>query len=865
MHLKELTFFLITICTLFLFAYELPAQEDLSLREKRSKHFTLVFPAQFEKYAHIALQIAEEEYQRISDYTVHSIILPVTIYLNSPYYSENYIRIMYDAESSLALKNSFNEIEITADYALLRRNISALIFDYLLQESSSVSYDGKVFLHSALIPEFNTYLQTIKNYLTRGMSNEDLIQLKHYLAHNTFELPFLQTDNNQFLYSYLYHYLEASHGKIKFSRLISYMYSGYSFESSLKIIYNVNSSSLYKSLDSFLRAEYSIQKVTDTKDFSLSYTLNNSSKVQFSNDHYKVKHNNQTILTVHKSFFNRGFLTRHFSSNGNVIVYADNSKKVPEIVLLDHLKQDKERVVLPFRYISTPVVSKDRKRIYFVGSNDSQADIYSYNMEDKSIYRLTNDLFFEKDLSISNNKDILLYSTNYNVNNHFDSKFYSIRLIDIATGSISDISTAADSFHPLLSYDGFEVYFVVKDNGKFLLTGVELETTDIFSYSLNSSENVFPAYTTNGFVSTHFSRGNFTIARINQSQNSIFNLNDRNEEITYYADLDWTQVENSTSQIKPVDYNLSGDFRNFSDYRVGFSTHIEMNQTGSPHSAAVSAGHGYSKRNYNDFDAAFSYNYLDSSFILSTQIEKREFPENRENSTSEVLNKKYKSEEISLYAAETAGLLQLYNLIYVSAGLSYNNFQYESNSYYDHYVSALAAIQAGERLNNSLYSKGRYIKMSISNHYSGFLFDSYFSFYLKLPLRLFMNIEGNGASYISESDDDYYLPLGNRLRGYPYDYNYHKSVGSFTGELFYIPFDTLYIDRLKIGPTGFGLFFERAILTTTENESEVISDWGASLKSGMPSNYYLKLDWLFPLFYGYYNEHKILFYTGFHF
>jgi len=168
-----------------------------------------------------------------------------------------------------------------------------------------------------------------------------------------------------------------------------------------------------------------------------------------------------------------------WSPDGKKIVLSAKSSGWDVIYIIDVEDEDREILPVHLDGISSVKWSRNGKYLSFIGHDGAQSDIYTYNLETKEIKNITNDIFSDKDPAWSmDNKLIYFVSDRGEVNTSFartdtfhisrfnfqQSDIYSF---NIENGEIKKITNTPEieEYSPVISPDGQEILYISTLNG----------------------------------------------------------------------------------------------------------------------------------------------------------------------------------------------------------------------------------------------------------------------------------------------------------------------------------------------------------------------------------------------------------------
>lgn len=170
-----------------------------------------------------------------------------------------------------------------------------------------------------------------------------------------------------------------------------------------------------------------------------------------------------------------------FSGGRNKLVIVDVSNgKILHEISMEKAEQ--------FSYVTWSPNGHD---IVFSGMSEGQSDLYMYNLEDKELSQLTDDIYSDYQPSFSHDGTKLVFAsdrTTYDKSNGQTIPF-NLAVMDVATRKITDITVfnGANNLNPQFSSDDKYIYFLSNRDGfrnmyRYHLADAKLEQmTDLFT------------------------------------------------------------------------------------------------------------------------------------------------------------------------------------------------------------------------------------------------------------------------------------------------------------------------------------------------------------------------------------------------
>src|SRR6185295_8041062 len=198
------------------------------------------------------------------------------------------------------------------------------------------------------------------------------------------------------------------------------------------------------------------------------------------------------------------------------------ARPVLELYDVDRGKIDREVKLPSLGEILNPTWSPDGRMIAFSGSVGGLTDLYLYDLEHKSLRRLTDDRFADLQPAWSPDGRVLAFATDRFTSNLQDLAIgrYQIGLLDLATGRIQRVPgfSSGRQLNPQWSPDGRSLYYLSDPDGitniyrldlrsgqatklTELFTGVSgiTETSPALSVAQGSGRLVYSVFKANGY------------------------------------------------------------------------------------------------------------------------------------------------------------------------------------------------------------------------------------------------------------------------------------------------------------------------------------------------------------------------------
>ncbi len=202
----------------------------------------------------------------------------------------------------------------------------------------------------------------------------------------------------------------------------------------------------------------------------------------------------KTIRTVVTGDNNARFEGMHllnnnltWSADGKFIAFVAQSNARDVIFFIDPKRGNVIKDFrFPFRAIRDPYVSRDAKLIAFVGQDNRCEDIYLYNIPEKKLSRLTDDLFSDRYPVISPDGGSVYFSSNKNMEGNIEFRTYAVHKIDLKSGARSIVvQNEGSNLQADISHDGKYLVYISDRTGIYNVyrlhfeSGKEEQLTDV--------------------------------------------------------------------------------------------------------------------------------------------------------------------------------------------------------------------------------------------------------------------------------------------------------------------------------------------------------------------------------------------------
>ena len=220
-----------------------------------------------------------------------------------------------------------------------------------------------------------------------------------------------------------------------------------------------------------------------------------------------------------------------FAKGRNELVVADINGKITQQLRIPGVDG-----------FSNPAWSPDGKTIVLTGLVEGQSDLYAYSFQNKTVKKLTNDIYADIHPSFSPDGKYIVFSTDRISigNNTLQHRYnHNLALLNIATGSITnlDFFPGADNLNPVFAPGNRIIYFLSDRDGFRNIYSYDLQDktlqqkTNLFT-GITGITSFAPAisvsHQTGKLAYSYFSNGSYTIITAVPSQLETIELQPAN-------------------------------------------------------------------------------------------------------------------------------------------------------------------------------------------------------------------------------------------------------------------------------------------------------------------------------------------------
>ena len=270
-----------------------------------------------------------------------------------------------------------------------------------------------------------------------------------------------------------------------------------------------------------------------------------------------------------------------WSNDSKKIIISSQSKGQDVLFIVDINSKKKEKIILndTLKSIFQPAWNPiNNDIIAFIGCNENQSDIYTYNLQSHTLVQITNDIFTDKEISWSNDGTRILFSSDRNgaiMGNQYD--LYSI---DIESQNLIRLTDTTDNeYYPISVYSDSLIVFISDQNG---INNIHiLNYDDTINTSSSMITNLFTGVKQlsgidNQIFFTSLENKKFGIYKLDSSlfklrQDSV-KLNEVAKWKTKSASYDFTVLNHSLDKKRTNYRNYIFQSELFRDYEITDST-----------------------------------------------------------------------------------------------------------------------------------------------------------------------------------------------------------------------------------------------------------------------------------------------------
>jgi len=246
------------------------------------------------------------------------------------------------------------------------------------------------------------------------------------------------------------------------------------------------------------------------------------------------------------------------TSDNKYLLFIGNKSRKDYIYLYNLTINRFRRIDIPITIIQSAVIDYDGEKIYFVGMDKTETDIYSMNIDGTNLVKLTDGVSYVSDVSVSNDNRYLVFSQEILTDSQTRPYQKDLMLMDLETKSITKLTNLPnDEITPSFAPDNKTVVFISDKDNIYNIYTVNIETKEIKCITKNIGGDFNPTFSKDG-------------------KKIVFSSFRNNEKHIYIADSDKFN-ESQIVYSAPQELSLTKDTKPFPKsrpYRLSFSTDL---------------------------------------------------------------------------------------------------------------------------------------------------------------------------------------------------------------------------------------------------------------------------------------------------
>jgi len=521
----------------------------------RTEHFDVYYYPEEAEAAHDAARMAERGYDYLSDVLEHKIArrIPLILYASlNDFQQTNVVQeILGDGTRGVteSLKHRVT-LPITGSYrefnhVLVHELVHAFQFDMMSNSKGLARFDPPLWFMEGMAEYLSIGMDnTTRMWVREGLLSDKLLTVDK--LNGTFDIRVYRLGES------LWHYVGETHGKKKVGQILKTAVNFGNIERAFKAQIDMDSKQLTTAWheavrkqvlpsDSTLeRPEQIAQQITKQEGYfhrmnlvpsvspdgkKIAYVANKNltDEIYLLEQKSNGRFENRRLITGGQSrdfeslrFFDT---TINWSSDGSRLAFVSKAGKDDAIYVMD-VQRDAILHKLVFAELNglvSPSFSPKDDELVFVGISGGRSDLYTVDLADKKLHRLTQDRFSELHPQWSPDGNAIVFATDRG-NGTDESKLLfgdnDLAIYSFATKEIAMLTALpGDAINPQWSADGSEIAFVADHQGipniyrvnlatrritpiTALKTGVSgiTETTPAMSWSANGRVLVFSSF-----------------------------------------------------------------------------------------------------------------------------------------------------------------------------------------------------------------------------------------------------------------------------------------------------------------------------------------------------------------------------------
>jgi Tol biopolymer transport system component len=570
----------------------------------KTLHFDIYYPESMSDLAGHTAKIAEESYVYLANYLKHELNVSVSLIIDPG-----------NTELNKDIHNPDNnadriELSFKGSYSLYHEELTHLLVHSFQYDVLYNSSPGWIISYASLSKDYPTQIiEGSALFLSEGYDEQSDIIIRDLIvsgkADKYFDINKLNYYNknkllSDALYKSFYFFLETEIAQDIFADLFLNIKNNNDFHEAIEIATGMSIITLNGKWISFYKRRFATVSENNFRDnikeipldqvnngipvaaLNAAFTENDllflqkiDSRIGFLKIRSSGKENN-ILLYQHDITFLRSqdyYSTKYYpslSSDNKYVIFTKKSGMRNIFSLYDKSQRKKiTDIILPFRSIRDASISSDGKSIVFSGQSYSSTDLFIYNIANKSLRRITSDLFSERYPEISSDSSFIVYSSNENAEKNIESKKYKIIKLDLKTGVKSTIADSnVNNTFPDISRDDKNIIYASDISGTYKIYNYNTENQKISMITNNSADAFFARWLPDGsgivavsykdFKCTIFVKfiDNTEIIKYNAAERPVFKYIKYPEP--YFAMEDIVMKDYSSGKDLQISYDISG-------------------------------------------------------------------------------------------------------------------------------------------------------------------------------------------------------------------------------------------------------------------------------------------------------------------